>query len=472
MPSSLTRRLAVLAAAASLVAAIAAPVVALAPASAATRPLTVVSLTFDDGASDQLAAAKIMNTYKVKGTFFVNSGYIGAAGYDTRADLSALAAAGHEIGGHTVTHPDLAVATDDEARRQICADRNTLLDWGFAVRSFAYPFASSTPANETEVRDCGYDSARMLGDLRTRFGCADCGYAETMPPADPYYTKALDEADPSWTLADFQSAVTNAERTGGWVQFTFHHICSDGCELGVSPSLFESFVKWVSARATAHNTVVRTVGDTVGGAVRPKVAPPADAPPATGANGVANSGFESIGANGVPACWMTASWGSNTAAYGTVSPGHSGAVASRVQVSDYGSGDGKYLPTFDLGSCAPAVTSGHNYSLRAWYTSTAVTQFAVYLRTTSGAWHYWTSSPWFPAASAWTEAVWTTPDIPAGMTGISFGLNMFSNGTLVTDDYALYDTVGAPAASVAAPPEPALVPKVSSLPEVRVEGSD
>ncbi|HSP52313.1 MAG TPA: cell wall-binding repeat-containing protein, partial [Cryobacterium sp.] len=48
------------------------------------------------------------------------------------------------------------------------------------------------------------------------------------------------------------------------------------------------------------------------------------------------------------------------------------------------------------------------------------------------------------ASPTYTQATWTTDVIPPGTTGISFGLNLIQNGTLVTDDYALYNTVGAP----------------------------
>ncbi|WIB12884.1 hypothetical protein [Curtobacterium sp. MCPF17_052] len=114
-------------------------------------------------------------------------------------------------------------------------------------------------------------------------------------------------------------------------------------------------------------------------------------------------------------------------------------------MSDHVDGDAKWLPTFDLGDCAPTVVAGHTYSLREYYKANTVTQFTVYLRdSTTGSWHYWTSSPWYASASTWTQAVWTTDQIPAGFDGISFGLNLFSNGTLTTDDVAAYDTVGAP----------------------------
>ncbi|MFI5429884.1 polysaccharide deacetylase family protein [Aeromicrobium sp. UC242_57] len=113
---------------------------------AADDPPTVVSLTFDDGNSDQMAAAAIMKAHSMPGTFYVNSGSIGQSGFLTRAQLDALAADGHEIGGHTLNHTDLTTLPNDEAKRQICLDRANLIDWGFAPRSFAFPFAMTSTA--------------------------------------------------------------------------------------------------------------------------------------------------------------------------------------------------------------------------------------------------------------------------------------------------------------------------------------
>ena len=416
-----------------------------APAQAATKPLTVISLTFDDANANQMAAVSTLAQYGVAGTFYVNSGFINAPGYLTQADLTRMKAAGNEIGGHSVGHPDLTTLPADEAKRQVCNDRATLSGWGFPVTSFAYPFASSTPATEAIVAECGYNSARMLGDIRSRFGCNGCSYAETMPPANPFYTQALDQVDTRWTLTDLKNSVTRAETAGGWVQYTFHHVCANRCnELAVSPTVFAQFVAWLVPRATTGNTVIKTVGAVIGGAVKPVVTGPVVTPP-TGSNLVTNPGLESTAANGLPMCFMQGGYGTNTAVFATSTAAHGGTKAQRVTVSGYASGDAKLLQAFDLGGCSPPVTAGSTYSLRAWYTSTAVTQFAVYLRTATGGWVYWTSSPWFPATSTYAQAVWTSPPIPSGYSGMSFGLNLFSNGTLTTDDYALYNTTGAPA---------------------------
>ncbi len=411
------------------------------PAQAAAP--TVVTLTFDDGNADQLNAAQILNNNGLKGTFFIPSGAVGTPNYMTLANLQALAAAGHEIAGHTVTHPDLTTLTTDEATRQICNDRVNLSNWGFRVTNFAYPFAAENATIQGIVKNCGYNSARGLGDIRTRFSCAGCPLAETIPPANPYNTAAPDEEDSSWTLADLQKSVTQAEAGGGWVQLTFHHVAASSTDpLNITPNLLTQFVTWLKARPAT--TTVKTVDQVIGGTVKAIVSGPAVPPQATGGNLVKNPSLETL-ANGAPQCWQAGGYGTNTAAFSTVSPGHTGSMAERLVVTNYANGDAKFLPSLDLGGCSPVATAGHSYNLGAWYKSTANTQFALYYRTGVGSWVYWTSSPWFAAATTFQKASWTTPALPAGASGISFGLNLFSNGTLTTDDYEMIDTANAPA---------------------------
>jgi peptidoglycan/xylan/chitin deacetylase (PgdA/CDA1 family) len=415
------------------------------PGRAADGPQTVVSLTFDDGNANQLSAATIMKDHGMPGTFYVNSGSVGKAAYFTRNDLTQLAADGNEIGGHTLSHVNLPGLPSDEAKRQICLDRANLTEWGFSVRSFSYPFAETTPAIGNLVRDCGYNSGRNVGDIRSRFGCDDCSFSEAMPPSQPYSTKAHN-VDSAWTLQDFQDAVTNAESSGGgWVQLTFHNFCGSTCgELSVSEEIFTQFLDWLEPRAASNNTIVKTVGDVVGGAAQPVVMV-GDPVPIQDESGLNNPSLETLAAStGLPQCWQAGGYGTNTATVDTVTPGRTGQIAGRVTVSNFGNGDAKLITARDLGTCAPSVTPGKSYVLRGWYTSTAATQFDVYLRNASGGWSYWTSSPFFAASPTYTPATWTTPAVPAGSTGISFGLNLVGNGTLTADDFTFSATDSVP----------------------------
>ncbi|MBP1137098.1 peptidoglycan/xylan/chitin deacetylase (PgdA/CDA1 family) [Arthrobacter sp. PvP023] len=433
-----------------------------APANAAGP--TVVSLTFDDGNADQLTAAGLLNSYGMKGTFFVPSGFVNNPGYMSVADLQGLQAAGHEIGGHSVTHPDLTTLPADEATRQVCNDRVNLTNWNLRVTSFAYPFAAENATAQSIVRDCGYNSARGLGDIKTRFSCSGCALAENIPPANPYVTAAPDQVDTSWRLADLQTSVTQAEPAGGWVQLTFHHVAASSTDpLNITPTVLNQFLAWLKARPAT--TTVKTVDQVIGGTVKPAVSGPAVPPQPSSGNLVKNSSVETLVSN-APQCWQQGGYGTNTPAFSIVTPGHTGTRAAQLRVTKYVNGDAKWLPSLDLGGCSPTATAGHTYNLGAWYKSTTNTQFALYYRTGLGSWVYWTSSPWFAPATTFQKASWTTPPLPTGASGISFGLNLFSNGTLITDDYELIDTATAPP-----PPPPAAGTNLVQNPGLETAGS-
>ncbi len=73
--------------------------------SSAAAAQTYVSLTFDDGRTSQQNAGAILAAHGVHGTFYIISGDLGTSNYFMTLDqVRALAAAGNEIGGHTL-HP-------------------------------------------------------------------------------------------------------------------------------------------------------------------------------------------------------------------------------------------------------------------------------------------------------------------------------------------------------------------------------
>jgi peptidoglycan/xylan/chitin deacetylase (PgdA/CDA1 family) len=63
-------------------------------------------VTFDDGHPGWLAAAEALGEHGWKGVFFVVTCAIGRPGELSKADLRRLAAMGHEVGSHSVDHPD------------------------------------------------------------------------------------------------------------------------------------------------------------------------------------------------------------------------------------------------------------------------------------------------------------------------------------------------------------------------------
>jgi peptidoglycan/xylan/chitin deacetylase (PgdA/CDA1 family) len=250
-------------------------------AQAATN--TVVSLTFDDGHASHYATLSMLRSRGMVGTYYINSAMVGSSSYYMPwSQIHELANAGNEIGGHTLHHTNLTTVSTTQATTEVCNDRTNLLNNGFSpVASFAYPEAAYSASAAQVVQSCGYSSARMVGDISCGGGCP---YAETIPPPDPYYLRTPDGITTSTTLANLQSYVTNAEtHGGGWVILTFHGICDNRCTdvNSMTPSIFTAFLDWLAPRS-ANGTVVRTVGQVMGGGTQPPPPPPpADTTPPT-----------------------------------------------------------------------------------------------------------------------------------------------------------------------------------------------
>jgi len=388
-------------------------------------------------------------------TFYVITGYVGVySGYMTQSQLQDLYNAGNELGAHTVLHPHPTQISTDEATREICQSRNTLMSWGFPVTSFAYPYSDHSSTIEGIVQQCGLNSGRLDDGLQSPYSCqTGCPVAETIPPRDPYAIATPDAVQSNWTLSDLEGVVTQAEHGGGWVPIVFHHVCENACDAySITPEVFSAFLAWLQTQ----NVSVQTVDQVMGGSVQPTVNAPQVPPAAAGVNGVVNPSLETADQynTGFPYCWVKSGSGTNTASYAQTSAAHTGSVAETVTISSYASGDAKLIVKQDLGQCAPSVVPGDSYSVSGWYQSTSPTRFLLWYRDGNGGWHYWTQSPQFAASSGWSQAVWATPAVPSGATALSFGMNIQAVGTLTTDDYSLADSGGpptAPTVSLSAP---------------------
>jgi peptidoglycan/xylan/chitin deacetylase (PgdA/CDA1 family) len=185
---------------------------------------TYVSFTIDDTYDYHLNFSQILDTYNVKGTFYTNSGRIGTPSRLTLDQLSQMAASGHEIGGHTITHPYLTTLNFTQQKNEICQDRQNLISLGFSPMTFAFPFGADTPDSFRILSECGYNSARDSGGLRSNTSCFNCPVAESIPPKNPMlmrsvsYSASLGVAGIQWYIQQAQTMVD------AWVMIIFHEL--------------------------------------------------------------------------------------------------------------------------------------------------------------------------------------------------------------------------------------------------------
>jgi peptidoglycan/xylan/chitin deacetylase (PgdA/CDA1 family) len=229
---------------------------------------TTVSLTFDDAWSDQSVVPAMLAADGMHGTFYVNSGNIGTSpSFFGWNQLQSIQSAGNEVAGHTINHVDLTTVSTAEAQRQVCQDRRSLMSEGLTITDFAYPYGSTNASVQSIVQGCGYNSGRRSWGLCSP-AQTGCPAAETIPALNPLAIRTQSSIHSTTTVQDLENAVMNAEATGGWITFVFHHIC-DGCDsYAITQSNLQAFLDWLKPRS-ASGTVVKTVQDVIGGSVQP-----------------------------------------------------------------------------------------------------------------------------------------------------------------------------------------------------------
>ncbi len=121
-----------------------------------------VVLSFDDGRTQDRRFVDLLNKYKLKGTFHLNSGFFGKEGYITAEEVSKLYT-GHEISAHTAHHPFLEQSPLDQITEEILSDRIALEQLaGYPVRGMSYPFGTYNDAVVQILPAVGIEYSRTV----------------------------------------------------------------------------------------------------------------------------------------------------------------------------------------------------------------------------------------------------------------------------------------------------------------------
>lgn len=132
------------------------------------------TMSYDDGVIQDEQLVKLMNQYGIKGTFNLNSGFIGKEeyavidGYNTnvsKLDQNQIMKIyeGHEIACHGLTHMKLTDIDTAIVAHEIIEDRKNLETMLHKmINGFAYPFGTFDQGVMETLKNCGIDYARTV----------------------------------------------------------------------------------------------------------------------------------------------------------------------------------------------------------------------------------------------------------------------------------------------------------------------
>lgn len=132
-------------------------------------PPPTIAASWDDGTVADRQLVGMFDEFDVPGTFFLNSGKFGLTAAESgwkdyvRADEVRALYCRHEVGGHTLDHPDLLTTAAEETTRQVGQDRTELRRLsGQPVTGFAAPFGSMDIGVSAAAARLGYRYVRGI----------------------------------------------------------------------------------------------------------------------------------------------------------------------------------------------------------------------------------------------------------------------------------------------------------------------
>jgi peptidoglycan/xylan/chitin deacetylase (PgdA/CDA1 family) len=205
-----------------------------------------VSFTFDDFPASALdVGGSILERYGAVGTFYWSGGLSSTAPDGERDKVRATIDRGHELGCHTYSHIDCALA--DAGDLTVELDRNRAafqsIIPGYEAQNFAYPYGAVNPGARRLVSKRFHTARGIYGGINRKVFDAGLLKANKLYGNDAVYRTAL-------------ALIDQVASCGGWLIFFTHDVSDSPSEYGAHAAAFENVVR----SAVAAGCVVASIG--------------------------------------------------------------------------------------------------------------------------------------------------------------------------------------------------------------------
>ena len=120
----------------------------------------IFTTSWDDGHSNDIKLAKILDNYGIKGTFYIP---IVSIGKWLSKEILIEISRNHEIGCHTITHCSLTEVTIKKAKEEIKKSKDQLENiLNKKINCFCYPKGKYNEKIKDIVKNCGFICARTI----------------------------------------------------------------------------------------------------------------------------------------------------------------------------------------------------------------------------------------------------------------------------------------------------------------------
>lgn len=198
----------------------------------------LISVTFDDGWEVTYdGAMPLLQKYGIHSTQYILSGVEENPEYLSWSQVNKIKEAGHEIGCHTDTHPDLKLLDDGDIMAQLTACNNKVYkETGVSVKNFASPYGSADERTLTEIRKMYKSQRNTNGDSSNGVTEVDVNLRKNFNRYNIIGMTVKRDTSPQ----EIQALVDFAIKNNGWLVLTYHQADDGGSKYGIDTKNLEA----------------------------------------------------------------------------------------------------------------------------------------------------------------------------------------------------------------------------------------
>ena len=209
----------------------------------------MVSLTFDDGWQSQYTnGLPMLNSYNVKGTFYLVSSFLNTNSYLTTEQAKTIEQAGNEIGAHTVSHPDLTTLNATKLNYQLAQSKQTLESLFGLIKDFASPYGAYNDQVIAAIKHY-YSSHRST----------DAGY-NSKDNFDVYDIRTQTILSTT-TVQEIDSWIAQAQHDKTWLVLLIHEVNTSGDLYSITPQDFSTVLQYIKSTKIRTLTVRQAINE-------------------------------------------------------------------------------------------------------------------------------------------------------------------------------------------------------------------
>lgn len=209
----------------------------------------LLTLTFDDGWEDNHQnVLPILNSNGLKSTQFYATQFIQDSGQESK--ITDFYQAGHEIGSHSVTHPDLTTLSQTSLLQEL-VDSKTYLEnliGAGTITNFALPYGS-------------YND-NVLNQIKARYAAnrtVDDGY-NSKDNFDRYRLKVKNILS-STTSNEVNTWINKAKNDKTWLILVYHRVGANPGPFDTTPGLFQSHIQTIKSSTIPVKTMKQAIDE-------------------------------------------------------------------------------------------------------------------------------------------------------------------------------------------------------------------